>query len=219
VGSVNDLPNKTAIVIVAHPDDEILWCGGTILMHPSLKWFVVSLCRGNDKERAPKFQKCLHLLQADGIMGNLDDGPDQNPIEQELVQKTLLDLIPKKHFNLIITHNPTGEYTRHLRHEEISQAVIELLYDNKISANELWTFAYEDGNKKFLPRAEKKAFQYPLAEAIWKQKYALITETYGFPEGGFEAQTTPKIEAFWKFHHPEDAYKWLQQGGKIKYQK
>jgi LmbE family N-acetylglucosaminyl deacetylase len=35
---------KSIAVIVAHPDDETLWAGGTILEHPSNDWFIVCLC-------------------------------------------------------------------------------------------------------------------------------------------------------------------------------
>ena len=44
-------PPKAVAVIVAHPDDETLWAGGTILSHPSWQWFIVCLCRGSDKDR------------------------------------------------------------------------------------------------------------------------------------------------------------------------
>ncbi|HKL36802.1 MAG TPA: PIG-L family deacetylase [Salegentibacter sp.] len=216
MGTGNTVSDKYAVVIVAHPDDETLWCGGIIMTYSSFNWFVISLSRGDDPERAPKFYRCLKILNATGVMGNLDDGPEQKPLAIEVIKKAILDLLPEIDFNLIITHNPTGEYTRHFRHEEVSRAVLELWYERKIFTKELWTFAYEDGKKEYFPRAEEKAFQFPLPEKIWKQKYALITETYGFPPGGFEAKTTPKVEAFWKFKNPEKAYDWLQQGGKLK---
>jgi LmbE family N-acetylglucosaminyl deacetylase len=28
-------------VIVAHPDDEVLWAGGLMLMHPDSNWTVI----------------------------------------------------------------------------------------------------------------------------------------------------------------------------------
>ncbi|WP_282017623.1 PIG-L deacetylase family protein [Salegentibacter mishustinae] len=216
MGTGNTLSDKNAVVIVAHPDDETLWCGGTILTHSSFNWFVISLSRGDDPERAPKFYRCIKTLNAAGAMGILDDGPEQNPLDIELIKKAILDLLPELNFDLIITHNPTGEYTRHLRHEEVSRAVLELWYESKISTKELWTFAYEDGKKEYLPRPEEKAFRFPLPEKIWKKKYALITETYGFPTAGFEAKTTPRVEAFWKFKNPGKAYAWLQQDGRLK---
>ena len=77
---------KSVVLIVAHPDDETLWAGGTILSHPSWQWFIICLCRGNDKERAPKFHKALKILKAEGIMAALDDGPEQNPIPETEIQ-------------------------------------------------------------------------------------------------------------------------------------
>jgi LmbE family N-acetylglucosaminyl deacetylase len=208
------LSAKTVAIIVAHPDDETLWAGGTILSHPSWKWFIVCLCRGNDKERAPRFYGALKVLQSEGIMGCLDDGPEQKPLDEEEVERIILDLLPHHHFDLIISHNPTGEYTRHLRHEEVSKAVIKLWHKGKISANKLWTFAYIDGNKEYYPRAVKDASIYRiLTKRIWLRKYSIITETYGFEKSSFESETTPRAEAFWQFTDPNDAHRWLKYGG------
>jgi hypothetical protein len=54
-------PYKSALVIVAHPDDEILWTGGTMLLCPETQWVVVALCRRNDSDRAPS-KPCLLLF-------------------------------------------------------------------------------------------------------------------------------------------------------------
>ena len=188
---------KTVAVIVAHPDDETLWAGGTILNNPSWECFIISLCRKNDTDRAPKFYKVLKNLNAKGIMGDLDDGAEQTPLPEKEVEKAILDLLPQNHFDLIITHNPKGEYTKHLRHEEISKAVIMLWNKGTIISKELWTFAYEDGNKAYFPKAIKDASIYEiLDQKIWLEKYRLITQTYGFDTHSWEAQTTPKEEAF-----------------------
>ena len=192
---------KSVALIVAHPDDETLWAGGTILNNPLWTYFIISLCRKNDEDRAPKFYKVLKILNAKGIMYDLDDGPEQEPLDNKIIQQAVLDLLPQRHFDLIITHNPHGEYTRHLRHEEVSKAVISLWEAGKITARVLWTFAYEDGNKTYLPRAVKQAAIYNvLSESIWLRKYDLMTQTYGFKKDSWEAQTTPKAEAFWVFY-------------------
>lgn len=74
--------------------------------------------------------------------------------------------------NLLITHDPAGEYTRHLRHEETSRAVIKLWYDEKIFAHELRTFAYEDGGKAYFPRPIKNAnIFFELPKKNWQKKY------------------------------------------------
>ena len=207
-------PSRTVALIVAHPDDETLWAGGTMLLNPKWKWFVVCLCRGNDKERAPRYFKALKILKAEGTMGDLDDGPDQNPLKEEKVENTILKLLPHTLFDLVITHNPTGEYTKNLRHEEASKAVINLWHSGKLQTKELWTFAYEDGNKEYYPKPfEKATLHYPLSEEIWKKKYELITQTYGFKKEGWEAHTTPHAEAFWQFNNPNEAMRWLENGG------
>ncbi len=206
--------SQAVVVIVAHPDDETLWTGGTILSQPSWNWFVISLCRASDGDRAPRFFQALEALGAEGTMGDLDDSPEQKPLAAKEVQGAILRLLPQKHFDLIISHNPAGEYTRHLRHEEIGRAVIMLWHAGKISANELWAFAYEDGGKQYLPRPVKTAPIYHiLPEIIWQRKYRIITATYGFEKNGFEAQTTPRAEAFWQFTASMDAWQWLDKEG------
>ncbi|WP_291861175.1 hypothetical protein [Marinilabilia sp.] len=202
---------KKVVVIVAHPDDETLWGGGAILSHPKYDWFVVSLCRGKDSDRSPRFFNALEALKANGIMGDLNDDPKQNPLNPITTETAILELLPVKHFDLIISHSPKGEYTRHLRHEEIGNAVIRLWDSNKIAANCLWAFAYEDGNKKYLPRSiEKAPVIKTLSDQIWERKYQIITEIYGFDKESWEARTTPRTEAFWQFWKPSDAISWQE---------
>ena len=199
---------KKVAIIVAHPDDETLWAGGTILSHPSWRCFIVCLSRKNDLERATKFYKALQIYEAEGIMGDLDDGPDQKPLEENSLERVILDLLPTRHFDLVISHNPLGEYTRHLRHEEVGTAVIKLWQTNQISASKLWTFAYEDGNKEYYPVPIKKATIYSLlSDPIWSLKYSIMSENYGFEKDSWEALTTPKAEAFWQFAEPDNTLK------------
>ncbi len=206
--------HKSVAVIVAHPDDETLWAGGTILSHPEWDCYIVTLCRASDRDRAPRFFRCLQELGAVGKMADLDDGPQQRPLEARDVQTTVLDLLPTRRFDLVLCHNPTGEYTRHLRHEEVSRAVILLWQSGQLQTDELRTFAYEDGCKRHLPRAVETATIYNmLPETIWQRKYRIVTEIYGFPSDGFEARTTPRAEAFWRFRGASEAEAWLARGG------
>jgi LmbE family N-acetylglucosaminyl deacetylase len=206
-----NITSKEVAIIVAHPDDETLWAGGAILTHPSWNCSIISLCRKNDDDRAIKFYKVLKILHANGNMGNLDDGSEQKPLTNEEVEIAILDLLPQTHFDLIITHNPKGEYTKHLRHEEISKAVISLWHEGRISTKQLRIFAYEDGNKAYYPKAiENSSIYKQLKASVWQKKYSLITEIYGFSKESWEAQTTPKVEAFWQFDKAEVAYEWLK---------
>jgi LmbE family N-acetylglucosaminyl deacetylase len=186
-------------VIVAHPDDETLWTGGTILLHPEAEWTVVALCRRSDPDRAPKFFESLEHLGADGAIGDLDDGPDQDPLPGHVVRRAVMDLLPSDRFDLIITHGPGGEYTYHLRHEETGQAVMSLSKHGMLKAPKVWRFAYEDGDGRYLPRAQDGAdLQVELPEVVLTEKRDIITRIYGFGPDSFEAQTTPSREAFWQ---------------------
>ena len=192
--------SKLVAIIVAHPDDETLWAGGTILGHPEWDCFVVCLCRADDLDRSFKFYQTLKILKAKGIMGTVNDDPNPMPLDSSELDKTILELLPKKHYDLIITHSDKGEYTRHIRHEETSRSVLKLWQNKKISADELWTFAYEDGENAYFPKAIVDAHLYQiLTEEIWLQKFKIMTEVYGFDKNSWETETTPLAEAFWHF--------------------
>ena len=209
--------SKKVALIVAHPDDETLWAGGTLLSHPAWDCFIVCLCRGSDVDRAPKFRQALQVLKSEGAMGDLDDGPDQNALEEHEAENAILELLPPHYYDLVISHHPSGEYTRHIRHEETGQAVIRLWHSGKITTGEHWVFAYEDGKKEYLPRPIQKASIYKtLTKRIWQRKYSIITETYGFESSSFEAKTTPKAESFWRFTNSFDARKLIKFNEEIR---
>lgn len=196
--------------MVAHPDDETLWAGGTILMHPESKWTVVTVCRKSDPDRATKFFRALERLNATGVMGDLDDGPEQSPLIGREVQNVILELLPSGKFDLIITHGLWGEYTRHLRHEETGKAVLALWNTGRLMARQIWMFAYEDGGGTYLPQPIQDAdLRTRLSDEIWQKKFDIITEIYGFDSHSFEAQTAAHEEAFWCFKRESKAQKSL----------
>ncbi len=187
-------------VVVAHPDDETLWAGGLLLSHPEWMTFIVTLCRGSDPDRAPRFNQALKHLSAEGRMADLDDGPDQAPLPPGLLRETIAALLPAGEFDLLLTHAPDGEYTRHRRHEEVARAVDALWREHALRAPRLWQFAYHDGGGAFPPRARPDAaWRLPLSDALWKRKHAIITRVYGFTPASWEARVVPHDEAFYCF--------------------
>lgn len=196
---------KSVLIIVAHPYDETLWAGGTILSQPTWTCFVLSLYRGSDRDSAPKFHNALKILNSTGIIDDLNEGSEQEPLDIIKAESKILYLLPKWHFDLIITHAPTGEYSKHIKHEEVSKAAINLWNTGKVSANELWTFAYENGNEQYYPRPiETAPIYHKLMNRTWLRKQSIITDTYGFKQNSWEAKTTPKAETFWQYKNPEE---------------
>jgi LmbE family N-acetylglucosaminyl deacetylase len=205
---------SSCAVIVAHPDDETLWAGGTMLMHPEAKWTVITLCRASDLDRSPRFLRALGNFNATGAMGDLDDGPEQSPLAAREVQNAIVSLLPSDRFDLIITHSLWGEYTENLRHVETAKAVLALCRGGSLFAKEVWMFAYEDGGGRYLPRPVRDADIYiKLTEEIWQEKFDLITKVYGFAPDSFEAKTTPRQEAFWLLKPGDNVQKRSDKGG------
>jgi LmbE family N-acetylglucosaminyl deacetylase len=201
-------PRPRAAVVVAHPDDETLWCGGYILTHPEFLWRIVTLCRAADPDRAPRFRQVLQRLGAEGEMADLDDGPEQVPLPLEQVRETTARLLAASSYNLILTHGPNGEYTRHRRHAECCRTVVDLWRSGSIATKRLWLFAYEDGERAYLPRVRDDADRRDaLPDGVWLEKRRLITELYGFGNDSWEARTTPREEGFWCFDSAQGAVK------------
>ena len=86
-------PGARALVIVAHPDDETIWMGGTILKNPKVNWTIFSLCRRSDRDRAPKFFKVCKIYKAKAIITDLDD-EDKLTIRQTIpvIKKLVLEI-------------------------------------------------------------------------------------------------------------------------------
>ena len=57
--------HSNCVAIIAHPDDETLWAGGTLLLHPDRCWTVATVTRKSDRERAAKFHQTLVKLMID----------------------------------------------------------------------------------------------------------------------------------------------------------
>ena len=98
------------LVIVAHPDDETIWMGGLLLRNKN-NWdtTILSLCRADDKDRAPKFKKVCNLLNATPIISDLDD-EELKPINPNQIINKIQNLIDTNQtFDQIFTHGKDGD--------------------------------------------------------------------------------------------------------------
>lgn len=185
------------LVVVAHPDDEAIWMGGTILAHPDWEWHVMALCRAGDPDREWRFHRAAEKLGVHEYISDLDDSPELVPLSSDLVEmKQRIRRVPEKDFDLIFTHGPAGEYTYHARHVQTHRAVRELIEAGELRGT-LVVFAYHDFGGTARPRpAEHADIAIGLSRDQLACKHGILRDIYDFVPGSFEYDSAGPVEAF-----------------------
>ena len=193
------MTEKEILVIVAHPDDETIWMGGT-LIRSKLKETIICLCRKNDKDRAPKFEKACKILGAEGHIFDLDDfekGYYKKISKQDVIKK-ILSITKKKKYDYLYTHGENGEY-KHIRHIQIHEGVKEMLKKELLFAKEVFFFSYLKRKNNFQGYAIYNSNAYKLIKLNRNElsmKKNIIKNIYGYKKRGFEEKSSGKIESF-----------------------
>ncbi len=127
------------IVVVAHPDDESLWCGKTIAEHPGTG----VLCMTNHSNRARRraFRSAIKALGAVGVILDVPDRRSTPPTEADaqLMLSAVAYILEPSRAITLFTHSPEGEYG-HLLHQRVS-AVVSSVAKQKQKL-ELWYFDF-----------------------------------------------------------------------------
>jgi LmbE family N-acetylglucosaminyl deacetylase len=109
------------LVVVAHPDDETLFFGGTIASQPGTTWEVACVTDGGPRsaERAQELLQACELLGVSRVhlLGFADD-PGRR-LDVPAVTGALLAL---GEYDEVLTHGPLGDYG-HLHHQDVCLAV------------------------------------------------------------------------------------------------
>lgn len=125
-----DLTNVDNLMIVAHPDDDYIW-GGSHLIDDD--YLVVCITCGVKRVRALEFKKAMDKTGDKYIMLGYPDKTNGKRDNWDLVYdditKDLKKIIEYKNWNIIVTHNPDGEYG-HIHHKMTSNIVTSLTGDN-----------------------------------------------------------------------------------------
>lgn len=185
------------VIIVAHPDDETIWSGGLILQHPDWEWTIMSLCRGDDPDRKPKFEKVCQLYGAKAIITDLDDSSTLQPIEPKRdIGQRILQSVGGTVWDLCATHGRNGEYG-HPRHREIHAEVLRLVSNKSLRCRQLWAFAYDCGIET--ARCRPAPFANKCVELTTQQlaeKRRIVCEEYGYASNSFEVSACISPESF-----------------------
>ena len=129
------IDNATKLMIVAHPDDDILWGGGHLY---EKGYFVVVLTNRNNVKRNREFN---NVLEASGNNGIILSYPDKSfgtkdswSHNKDGIKADIEKIINYKHWDLIVTHNKDGEYG-HIHHKMTHGFVRDVFDENKEKLN------------------------------------------------------------------------------------
>jgi len=187
---------KKVLAIVAHPDDETIWMGGTILENIG-KWdlTIISLCRKNDEDRSPKFKKVCELFNAKCFISDLDDSEDED--YEKISEREIIDRIQEftdKNYDIIFTHGKNGEYG-HIRHVEIHNTVDKMIKTGILNCKQVFFFAYvKEKDYCIIDPSANKFINLNNRQTTEKKK--IIQKIYGFKEESFEFISAKNQEAF-----------------------
>ena len=184
---------KTVLVIVAHPDDETIWMGGTLLQNKD-KWniTIISLCRGDDKDRSPRFKKACEIFKAKYYMSDLGDETLIDIPTEEIIKR--LKKFSNKKYDYIFTHGKNGEYG-HKRHIDVNKAVRKMLKQGLLICKRVFFFSYIKKRSSCHNNKNADKFIY-LTNLNFIEKKYLIKNIYGFGKNSFEERCCRNIETF-----------------------
>lgn len=121
------------LMIIAHPDDEIIFGGQALLEERG--WRVVCLTNGRNEIRSSEIESAMHKCGVvDFVIHDLKDRLEI-PLDSDILSSILKEEINSKEWKKIVTHNNIGEYG-HPHHYQIHNEVKKIISN----IDNLWVF-------------------------------------------------------------------------------
>lgn len=149
-----DLTAIKNVMITAHPDDETLWGGGHLLEG---EYLVVCMTHNWNEKRKTAFEQTMRttndkylILDYPDVRKSLGNGKYETDLLttcKTAMKEDINQILTYKKWNLVVTHNPFGEYGKFL-HQQISKMVTESFNKNADKTSTLYYFGryYKPGS-------------------------------------------------------------------------
>jgi LmbE family N-acetylglucosaminyl deacetylase len=169
--------NVNAIVVVAHPDDETVFMGGTILNHPNWNWKIVCVTYEKDSLRGKELQSTIKKYESLGIssisavnLGVQDsyDSAITNKLDNKIKKKLKPEL--SGNYDIVFTHNSKGDYG-HPQHVIINKIV------NELADVPVWEFICL-GAEKVIPAPFKKFIHFTVLDVQELERKLEVFKSY-----------------------------------------
>lgn len=175
IKAVADNKKATKLMIVAHPDDDVIWGGGHLM---DGDYFVVCITNGRNDTRKPEFEK---MLEQSGNSGYILEYPDKVAGERDNWEKVwdkiksdIDRLMTCKDWELIVTHNKDGEYGH--QHHKYTHSIVTELYDKNKLSEPLYCFGTYHSAKK-LPDYESEMTKMSDKQIEYKNELVKVYES------------------------------------------
>lgn len=172
-----DLATIHKVMFTAHPDDESFWGGAHLLED---EYLVVCITHGWNVGRRSALADVMHITNDKYLILNYPDARKQFPgggyetdmltTCRDALQKDIERVLSYKEWDMVVTHNPTGEYGKY-HHQQVSKAVTDGFHKMFPDSSELWYFGKFYGSA-YIPGEQIDPELLVIKNRIMKRYYA-----------------------------------------------